>query len=59
MSTLQFDNMGGFMNYAGITLIIIILVPVLFQVVYSGLESRKQHREILERLRQLETKLDQ
>jgi len=33
-------------------------VPVFFQVLYSGIQARKQHREILERLRKLEAKLD-
>ena len=46
------------MNHLGITLIVIILVPVFFQVVYSGAQSGRQHREIMERLRQLEAKLD-
>lgn len=42
---------------AGITLLIILAVPTLFQVVMGGMERRKQHREILARLERLESKI--
>lgn len=38
----------------GITVILAILVPVLFQVVSQGLKQDRRHREILDRLDQLE-----
>lgn len=45
------------MNNIGITIIIVILVPILFQVILGGIRSRRQHREIMERLAELESRL--
>lgn len=38
----------------GITVILAILVPVLFQVVSQGMKQDRRHREILDRLDDLE-----
>jgi len=38
---------------AGITIIVILLVPILFQVVYQGIRQERRHKEILERLNKL------
>ena len=41
----------------GITIIVILLVPTLFQVVISSIKQEKRHKEIIERLDKLEEKL--
>ena len=41
----------------GITLLVILAVPTLFQVVVQGIERRKQHKELLERINRLEAKI--
>ena len=38
----------------GITVLIILLVPVLFQVVYQGIRQETRHKEILKRMEELE-----
>jgi len=38
----------------GVIVLIVLAVPTLFQVVFQGIERRKQHHEILERLDRLE-----
>lgn len=38
----------------GIVVIIILLVPILFQVVYQGEKARKRHEEIMRRFEALE-----
>ncbi len=45
------------MNNIGITIIIVILVPILFQVILGGIRSRRQHRQIMDRLTELESRL--
>ena len=40
----------------GIVVLIVLAVPTLFQVITQGIERRKQHQEILERLERLEAK---
>jgi len=36
----------------GISIIVILLVIILFQLVYQGIRQEKRHREILERLKE-------
>lgn len=39
---------------AGNTIIVILLVPLLFQVVYLAVRQTRRHREIQEQLRRIE-----
>jgi hypothetical protein len=41
----------------GITIIVILLVPILYQVVTHGLHEKKRHKEIMETLKKIEEKL--
>lgn len=41
----------------GITVVIIIVVPILFQVVYHNIQSKKRHEEIKGRLEDIEKEL--
>ena len=41
----------------GITIIVIMLVPILFQVVMLSMKQDKRHREIKEILKRIEDKL--
>lgn len=41
----------------GIQIIIIILVPVLFQVVYQGYKNEQRYKKLMEKLESLEDKL--
>ena len=45
------------MNNLGMTIIIIILVPILFQVVLQAVRQEKRHKEILKILKGIEEKL--
>lgn len=42
----------------GIMIIVVILVPILFQVVTHGVESKKQFKEIKSQLKMIEDKLN-
>ena len=42
----------------GITIIIIILVPVLFQVILLSIKQEKRYKETQERLARIESKLN-
>lgn len=41
----------------GITIIVIILVPIAFQVFMLAINQKKRHQEIIEKLNQIEAKL--
>ena len=41
----------------GITVIIILLVPIFYQVITHALAEKKRHREIMEALRKIEETL--
>ena len=45
------------MNGAGITIIVIILVPIAFQVFMLSIKQDKRHKEIQEILKRIEDKL--
>jgi len=45
------------MNSAGITIVIIILVPIAFQVFMLAINQSKRHKEIMEKLNKIEEKL--
>ncbi len=44
--------------HIGITIIVIMLVPILFQVVMQGIRAEKRYRELKEHLEKIEKKLD-
>ncbi len=46
------------MTGTGIIIIVIILVPILFQIVLQGIESKKRFKEIKDRLKAIEDKLN-
>jgi len=41
----------------GITIIIILLVPIAFQIVYQSIKQEKRHQEIKDILHRIEKKL--
>lgn len=45
------------MGNIGITIIIIILIPILFQVIMLGIKQDRRHKEIHEILKAIEDKL--
>jgi len=45
------------MNSVGITIIVIILVPILFQVIMLSIKQDKRHKEVQEILKRIEDKL--
>ena len=45
------------MNGSGITIIIIILVPIAFQVFMLAIKQDKRHKEMIEILRRIEEKM--
>ena len=45
------------MNSSGITIIVILLVPIAFQVFLLAIKQNKRHKELLETLKKIEEKL--
>ena len=47
------------MGNVGITIIIIILIPILFQVIMLGIKQDRRHKEMQEILKTIEEKLEE
>ena len=55
--TNKFLKEGKILNNSGITLIVILLVPIAFQVFLLAVKQDKRHKEVIEALRKIEEKM--